>query len=363
MADIISSMPDNVITNILDRLPLQDAVRTDALSRNWRFKWTLLSQLVFDDHFFAHLSETEDKDNHVRVISRILLQLKGAITKFVLSIDDHGYSVINDEDISHWILFLSQKGIKDLTIGKKNVLLFLKLPTHLFSCLGLKHLKLFNCPIHRPTTFHGFPNLLSLDLSLVEFKRWKFEEFVMRCPLLENLKVNVCGSVKLDDIAKLGNLKTLSLVLVNAEKMTNTSSSSSSIFKLLGYLPKLEELELDFVWCNSFPNLQMLEILASDWDDWSTPAIIPPEVDYNTMLQLRSVVFTYCRVTENEVRLLKYLLACSPLLKKIVIRPYSSLENIDISPYKSLGPAEKFMFAQKLLKLHRASSVVDIDLY
>ncbi|KAJ0439788.1 putative F-box domain-containing protein [Helianthus annuus] len=59
--DVIGNMPDNVITNILDRLSLRDAVRTDILSKNWRFKRTMLSQLIFDERFFAHLSQTKDK--------------------------------------------------------------------------------------------------------------------------------------------------------------------------------------------------------------------------------------------------------------------------------------------------------------
>ncbi|MFS8028298.1 putative F-box domain, leucine-rich repeat domain superfamily, F-box-like domain superfamily [Helianthus anomalus] len=50
-------MPDNVITHILDRLSVQDAVKTTILSRNWRFKWTTLSQHVFDDNFLKYLSK------------------------------------------------------------------------------------------------------------------------------------------------------------------------------------------------------------------------------------------------------------------------------------------------------------------
>nr|GEY01178.1 hypothetical protein [Tanacetum cinerariifolium] len=36
--DIISSMPDNVMSNILDSLPVQDAVRTSILSKDWSFR-------------------------------------------------------------------------------------------------------------------------------------------------------------------------------------------------------------------------------------------------------------------------------------------------------------------------------------
>ena len=49
LEDFISN--DNVITNILDRLCVKDGIKTDIWCRNWRFKWTLLTKLVFDEKF------------------------------------------------------------------------------------------------------------------------------------------------------------------------------------------------------------------------------------------------------------------------------------------------------------------------
>ncbi|KAL8268835.1 hypothetical protein R6Q59_002633 [Mikania micrantha] len=153
--DFISNMPDNVVTRILDRLPLQEAVRTGILSRNWRFKWTMLSQLVFDEKFFMYLLRTERESEYGRIISRLLLHLKGVIAKFVLSMDKHTYCILGSEDIEHWILFLSRNGVKDLTFQKRTGPPLL-LPTYLFSCLELKHLKLLYCAIKPPTSFMVF---------------------------------------------------------------------------------------------------------------------------------------------------------------------------------------------------------------
>ncbi|KAI3796249.1 hypothetical protein L1987_38916 [Smallanthus sonchifolius] len=350
-----------------------------------------------------------------RIVSRLLLNLKGAITKFVLYIQDRCHNDVVG-DIAHWILFLSRNGVKDLTIMKMHGAP-LKLPTHLFSCLELKHLKLFYCCFDPPPSFHGFPNLLSLELGLVQFESSKFEEFITRCPSLEILNMRYrrffleiwmlhpqgsemmnmdnfsLGKVKLIDIAKLANLKMLSLPLFHLDNMMITNSNS--IFEILCFLPKLQELELDFVKCKfteggaknrslpafhclkvlklttidlgdsitlscafevirSFPNLQTLEIKASDCDDHPTRAIYSPDVDYNTMgsLKLQSVFLTYFKASDNEVCLIKYLLACSPFLKTVFIRH---------GPF--LLSEEKMMFARKLLMLRRASPVVEIDLY
>ncbi|MFS7949313.1 hypothetical protein Hanom_Chr06g00570071 [Helianthus anomalus] len=74
------------------------------------------------------------------------------------------------------MLFLSRKGVKDITLCKENGPR-LWLPTHLFSCLELKHLKLNYCDFDPPASFDGFPNLLSLELHIVQFESGKFVEF------------------------------------------------------------------------------------------------------------------------------------------------------------------------------------------
>ena len=58
MADYISNMPDNVTTNIMNRLPLKDAVRTGILARSLRFKWTLLTDVIVDEDLFYYLTNT-----------------------------------------------------------------------------------------------------------------------------------------------------------------------------------------------------------------------------------------------------------------------------------------------------------------
>ncbi|KAI7754360.1 hypothetical protein M8C21_006048 [Ambrosia artemisiifolia] len=390
--DVISRLPDNVISNILNLLPLQDAVRTGILSRKWRFKWTMLTQLILDENLITYLIKVGQR-NHFKIISRVLYLLSGAITKFVLFIDRYGYFSLDFEDVNHWLLFLSRKGIKDLTIVQRHKSID-KLPTHLFSCLELKHLKLSNCSFHPPTTFHGFPNLLSLELSQVQFARGKFGELFTLCPLLEILNMNATGVVKLDDIAKLANLKTLSLSMYCLENTTITSTSST-IFELLDFLPKLQELNLDFQRCKliqggaekrfptafpslkalklseidfgsaimlscvsemirHLPNLQTLEIIAASVSSAiPTPTICFSEIDYNPVgsSQLQSAVFLDLKGSENEACLIKCLLKCSPFLKMIGIHLHRPLFDGHL------------MFATKLLKLKGSYPEVEINLY
>ncbi|KAF5762046.1 putative F-box domain, leucine-rich repeat domain superfamily, F-box-like domain superfamily [Helianthus annuus] len=376
--DVICNMPENVITNILNHLPIRDAVRTSVLARNWRFKWTMLTQLVIKCRF----------SKYGRDLSRLLLHLKGPITKFVLYIPD--YMVLDGEDINHWIAFLSRKGIEKFTLLNFRRTQF-KLHTHLFSCLDLKHLRLQNCCFHVPPSFHGFPNLLSLNLYDVRFESGDYGEFITSCPLLEVLGIgndeDPMRKMRLVEIAELKNLKTLSLSLCNLYNLTITSYT---IFKLAGYFSKLQELYLNFSKCNfireqgarkfsiAFPHLKTLELYEIDLssgdmlscaiemmrgspnlkslkieapyeDDVPTHALDTSEIDYNTVgqLQLRSVVFECFNGSENEMCLIKYLLASSPFLEYITVET-------------NIG---KLPFAKKLLELHRASPVAEVYIF
>ncbi|GJT28915.1 F-box/FBD/LRR-repeat protein-like protein [Tanacetum coccineum] len=345
--DVISSMPDNVITHILDRLPIQYAVRTSILSRNWRFKWTMLSQVVFDYDFFEYLLGPDHIINYdARHLSR-LLHFNGAITKFVLYIPS--FDLLDFEDIHHWVMLLSRKGIKDFTLISENDMLF-KLPTHFFSCLELKHLTLYNCHIRPPPSFHGFPNLLNLVLCYVTFEGSGCMDLIRGCPLLEILRIpnfHPIGTLKLDGIARLKNLKILSFSL---RELDNNVIKCSCIFRLVGFLPKLQELGLTLLMGET------LEIMAIYENDVPPPAICFSEIHCNSMgrLQLRSVEFTHVRGSKNEICLIEWLLASSPLLEKMVIH---------FDPIVVFGGDDgKYKFARKLLKLQRASPIAQLKL-
>ncbi|GKB25437.1 F-box/FBD/LRR-repeat protein isoform X1, partial [Tanacetum coccineum] len=87
------------------------------------------------------------------------------------------------------------------------------------------------------------------------------------------------------------------------------------------------------------------------------PAVCSPELDCRKMGQLRlqKVVLYSIRGLENEVCLIKYLLACSPFLKKMVIHSNST--------QGFLGDCRELMVTKMLLKLHLASPTAEIDLY
>lgn len=246
MMDYISNMPDNVITNIMNRLPLKDVVRTDTLASNWRFKWTLLTDVIVDEDFFYFLTNNFDG----KELTRLLLQLRGPVRRFVFSVDPKplfGQDYFKYEEIHDWLLFLAREGIEELTIrnwyGEP-----VMLPTQLYSRMELKHLELHWCTLPSLVSFISFPNLLSLELLYVDFQTGSVWKFISRCPLLESLKMNRIhkNDMRLLDMAQLGNLKKLYLSFGVSNHPTTITTYN--IFQLRT-LPNLESLTLDFQEC------------------------------------------------------------------------------------------------------------------
>nr|GEW90509.1 hypothetical protein [Tanacetum cinerariifolium] len=245
--DVISTMPDNVITNILDRLHIKDAVKTGILSTDWR----------------------------------LLLHVKGPITKFVLDLQYQ--EILDDECMLDNMAMITSSSIFQLKL---------------------------------------LPKLQELDLNFA------------KCKFLAEAIVDE----KVPTIFPC--LKTLTLSIVNF----SSDGMLSFVMEMIRGSPKLQNLNITATYKG---NMSQGNI--------SRRALPSLDLDYNTIgqLHLQCVVFSSFRGTENEVCLIKYILACSPLLKSMAII-LSSLPG---------GDSGKFKFAQKLLTLHRASPIAEIGLY
>ncbi|XP_024631145.1 F-box/FBD/LRR-repeat protein At1g13570 isoform X2 [Medicago truncatula] len=192
--DRVSSLPGHVIDHILSILPIKEAARTSILSTNWRYKWTTLPNLVFDNEC---LSETSKdllviKSKLSRIIDHVLLLRSGPIKKFKLS-RDH----IDVTDIDRWTLYLTRWQVKEFVLEIwKNPDQRYKIPSWLFSCQSLHHLELLECWLIPPSTFQGFKNLKSLDLQYVTLTKDAVENLISSCLMLERLILMECDGFK-----------------------------------------------------------------------------------------------------------------------------------------------------------------------
>ncbi|KAJ4707183.1 F-box/FBD/LRR-repeat protein [Melia azedarach] len=195
--DRISNLPWDVLDTILINLPLRDAARTSILSRKWRYKWTGLSQFVFDDKCFSSfLSEKARWGEIMKIIQMVRTYHRGPIEKFKLT----AYCYPNFCDLEQWLQFLTEKGIKELILQDFTFMKRFKLPCCVFSCPQLSCLELYGCVLKLPSTFKGLHCLKSLQLSQVSIISDTLESLIHNCPILERLtllNVNHLASVRI----------------------------------------------------------------------------------------------------------------------------------------------------------------------
>ncbi|XP_022683902.1 F-box/FBD/LRR-repeat protein At1g13570-like [Setaria italica] len=174
--DHLSPLPVEMVEEILRRLPLDDAVRTSALAKPWRYRWAECPglELVAGDPPAA--------------VDAVLNRYTCNVSRAQLDVPEESYCKIDG-----WLRALATKGIRYLVVCFTPVLLLRLplLPSSLFSCRELTSLLLKHCDIPPlPPSFDSFPNLLALqldDVSFVENGERTFEALIAKCPSLRSL--------------------------------------------------------------------------------------------------------------------------------------------------------------------------------
>ncbi|XP_019149953.1 PREDICTED: F-box/FBD/LRR-repeat protein At1g13570-like isoform X1 [Ipomoea nil] len=222
--DRISQLPIEILDNILGFLPIVEAARTTVLSTIWRGCWSNLTQLNFDDQFFACVGKKYSGSYNstttcMYVINKVLMRHHGPIRKFVLDFKGD-VSIIDDGpnsrkfDFDQWFLFITQKGVEEMSIAFlatyeiDGINKYFMLPNCIFSCLTLKRLDLSGVLI-APTINAPciFPNVTSLSFTGVVFGPITLD-CVIDVPMLDTLSFNQCEDVSYFNIKapRLGSL-------------------------------------------------------------------------------------------------------------------------------------------------------------
>lgn len=317
--DLISDLPQSIIETILVKIPIRDAVMTSTLSSKWRYKWSTITQLVFDDNCVTTscYDKSVVESNLIHFITRFLFLHDGPIHKFALS----SSYLSSTCDIDQWLLFLARKDIKELSIELGEGEWF-RAPSYLFSCQKLTRLELLRCELDPPLNFKGFSCLKHLNLQQVIIPPSDIENLISSCSLLEDLTLsyfdsfeltiraprlkclNLEGEFKEIYLENTPNLVTISVAMYMTDDKTEhfEQSSGCNFEKFLGNVPRIEQLT---------GHIYFTKYLSIGNDKESTPMVY----HHLKVLELFQVSFE----DANEILVVLRLIISSPNLEELHI--------------------------------------------
>ncbi|XP_004291915.1 PREDICTED: F-box/FBD/LRR-repeat protein At1g13570-like [Fragaria vesca subsp. vesca] len=375
--DRLSSLPCPVIEQILQHLPMKEAVRTSVLSTKWRYRSSTLGRLVFDHHCVS----ARNQITFVNIVDHVLLLHTGPIDMFKLSNRDF----FATSDIDRWILYLTRSSVKEFVLEIWKGARF-TMPSSLFSLKELTHLELFNCLLKPPSTFKGFRNLKSLDIQHVTVAQDVFENLIVSCPLLERFTLmnfdgftdlnidapnlqffDVGGAFEDVNFVNALNLTVVAIALYDhvPDHQRRSPRHSGNLLKFFGQIPRVQRLEIQSHFlkylaagvsgrlprpCRDL-NYLSIRINFSDWEEVltavfllrSSPALqeleilVRPEEEpaagrtkfsikedcNHPFAQLQLVRIIGTSNTQPEVDFIEFLLSNSPMLEKMTVKPAS----------------------------------------
>lgn len=205
--DVLSKLPMDVREKIVGCLPIQDAVTTSVLSKSWRYCWITSPHLVFDYSFYANVVHDREPMliGMIDIVNKILQLHSGPIYRFSVRFPEILPDSISYDINDRWLILLSNNGVKQIEIDYSVGLgLFpierglLELPSSIYSCFKLTHLKLRNCALTQaPPEFKGFQHLTVLQLHYVVLQAGVLENMVNCAMLLQELVLADCEGVDL----------------------------------------------------------------------------------------------------------------------------------------------------------------------
>ncbi|CAN1332847.1 F-box/FBD/LRR-repeat protein At1g13570 [Linum perenne] len=315
----ISKLPADVISLILTFLPIKESVRTSILSKQWRHLWRSVPQLVFDEHFAAIHDEHADAELNessevmLIIIYQALLVHEGPINKFELAIPGMKCCPQFDQLINS----LSAKSVKELISVKELCLRFVQhtsLPSSLFSVPNLNSLKLHGFFFEEPTWSVGFSKLTLLELKDVLLPTSFFNDFLPKCPILEELRVFDC-SVDQDPVFVTSSVKVL---LFHSYRWTIRFVYTPHLSVLSVVEPSREYFYYGYILVSTctIAKLLMVSSFLQSLSEGYVPYHLPASLHNLKVLEIPRILLGRL----NEARVLACLIMSSPNLLKLTIR-------------------------------------------
>ncbi|KAF7848178.1 hypothetical protein BT93_L2221 [Corymbia citriodora subsp. variegata] len=183
VANSINDLPEAILEHILSFVPIEDAVRTCVLSKNWRYLWTSYPNLELVEWAFS------GREQFTNFVDRVLvLQSSSRIKRLVLSCRDLG----DASRVNLWVSTAVKRNVEDFTVHLSIIPGNFILPHCLFSSATLTRLNLCILGALKLPCRIWFPNLKVLHLEYITFVDKRSTEQLLSSPVLEELTLRYC---------------------------------------------------------------------------------------------------------------------------------------------------------------------------
>ncbi|KVH97371.1 F-box protein At4g09920-like [Cynara cardunculus var. scolymus] len=246
--DRVSSLPEEVVSHILSQMPMKFAVRTSILSKRWRYSWTLVHNLDFDDFHPVY-----GLDCFSKFVDGVLELCKTPeVILFRLCFSEIW---VRRSSASKWINEAVRLNVRELDIQ----VILLELPISLFTCKTLTKLRLdcgvfdldvWNCP--SPV---ALPCLKTLDIAVSREPSASAFKLIHGCPVLESLSLQVLWRNDEEEYNfNIPTLKRLRLITMKCVSVIN---------KVVLNLPNLEYLFVGGILCSLFVMVDLSSLVKA----------------------------------------------------------------------------------------------------
>ncbi|XP_044972042.1 F-box/FBD/LRR-repeat protein At3g14710-like [Hordeum vulgare subsp. vulgare] len=362
-SDPFDSLPEDLLCTILSKLPLDEAVRTSAVSRKWRFLWTVCPNLRFEG--ITMCGKEQDVQKFIDNVNAVLAQCHGSFfDELAIKFD---FDTLLVDHLNNWARFAASSRIKYLTFdlaperfgGRYDRYLF---PFQLLDSGSISRLQKIHLSfgyLQPPTGFSGFPNLRKLDLNLVNVTAKDLQDMLSNCCNLKWLSIVRCHLY--DELKVNGPLPHLlylyfsfceiTKIALHAVKLTNFVYKGKPVCIDLGKSSKLESADIRFYrvtledattqLANVFTHVQILTFDAC-YEPPQIPCLVHKPCMFSQLRHLKLMLLFESDV--DTLNLVSFLMS-APFIEilemDLIVSPFSytghvSLEGLVDRPYKHL---------------------------